>query len=322
VYELGLLFMLAFAGVGSALEKKTQEGKGYGASFWEGIFATVLATPCTAPFLGSALGFAFSQPAHFTLLVFFAVGFGMAIPYVILTSKPGWMKFLPKPGAWMETAKQFMGFLMMGTLVWLLYVLGKQLGMEAVVWMCAFLVVVALGCWLVGRFATLNASRRTFVLTWVAAVGLAVGGYFYFIAPTISAGRVIAEGSPSTAEDGGIPWESFTVEKLDGALRGSKPVFVDFTAEWCLTCKVNEKTVLADRDVVEAFARNGVVAFKADWTNRNPDITRLLAKFGRSGVPLYVLFPAGKPDAPVVLPEVITAGIVIDALQQSGGAAP
>jgi thiol:disulfide interchange protein DsbD len=210
-----------------------------------------------------------------------------------------------------------MGFLMMATLVWLLYVLGKQLGMEAVVWTCAFLVVIALGCWLIGRFATLNAPRRTFVLTWAAAVALAVGGFILFIAPTMEAGRVLAEGPAVTVEEGGVRWEPFTVAKLDAALKETRPVFVDFTAEWCLTCKVNERTVLADREVADAFTRNNVLAFKADWTNRNPDITKLLAKFGRSGVPLYVVFPSGRPDAPIVLPEVITAGIVIDALNRA-----
>lgn len=317
VFEAGLLFMLAFAGVGSALERKAREGKGYGASFWEGIFATILATPCTAPFLGSALGFAFSQPAVVTLLVFATVGVGMAVPYVMLTANPGWMKFLPKPGAWMETAKQFMGFLLMGTVVWLLSILGSQLGMEAVVWTCAFLVVVALGCWLVGRFATLNAPRRTFALTWLSALALVVAGYMVFIAPSVRAGRVLGQSSAIPADEGGIRWEPFSLQALDAALAEARPVFVDFTAEWCLTCKVNERTVLADREVVDAFSLNNVRAFKADWTNRNPEITKLLAKFGRSGVPLYVVFPAGKPDAPIVLPEVITGGIVIEALNRA-----
>jgi len=309
--------MIAFAGVGSALEKRAREGSGYGASFWEGIFATVLATPCTAPFLGTALGFAFSQPAHFTLLVFTSVGFGMAFPYIILTSRPGWMKFLPKPGPWMEIAKQFMGFLMMGTLIWLLYILGKQLGMEGVVWTSAFLLVVGLGCWLIGHFATLTASRRTFIITWTASLLLVVAAYFLFIHPTLEAGRVLAQDPAQTNTDAGIRWEPFTVQRLDGVLQEKRTVFIDFTAEWCLTCKVNEKVVLNDAAVIRAFRERNIVPLKADWTSRNPEITKLLAKFGRSGVPLYVIFPADNPGSPIVLPEVITTSIVIEALQKA-----
>lgn len=320
VFEVGMLFVIAFAGVGSALERRARDSEGYGASFWEGVFATVLATPCTAPFLGTALGFAFSQPAHFTLLVFAAVGFGMALPYIVLTAQPAWMKFLPKPGPWMETVKQFMGFLLMATMLWLLYVLGKQLGMEAVIWTSAFLLVVGVGCWLIGRFATLSSSRRKFLLTWVAAFALAATAYVVFVDATLRAGTVLARPSDTSSRSGGIAWEPFSVARLDAVLAEGKTVFLDFTAEWCLTCKVNEKTVLADDAVVEAILRNNVVPIKADWTNRNPEITQLLAKFGRSGVPLYVVFPAGAPDAPIVLPEVITTGIVLDALRRAAGA--
>lgn len=322
VFEVGLLFMLAFAGVGSMLEKKAKEGKGYTASFSEGVFATILATPCTAPFLGTALGFAFVQPAWITMLIFACVGFGMALPYVVLTVKPGWVKFLPKPGEWMVTAKQFMGFLMMGTLLWLLYVLGKQLGMEAVIWTSAFLLVVGIACWILGKYATLNVSRSKYLATWVAAIVLTVAGYWIFMETILDVRSVIAgvhETSPripSTDKDG-IPWEPFSLATLESHLQGNKTVFVDFTADWCLTCKVNEKTVLTDRKVIERFKTERIVAIKADWTNRNPDITRLLTRFGRSGVPLYVIFPSGRPTSPIVLPEVITSGIVLEAIDRA-----
>jgi len=311
--------VVAFASVGSALETQAKHGKGYLASFGEGVFATVLATPCTAPFLGTALGFAFAQPATLVFLIFAAVGVGMGLPYLLLTARPAWTRLLPKPGEWMVTVKQFMGFLLMGTVLWLLYVLGKQLGMEAVVWTLAFLIVVGIACWLLGRFITLSTPRPRYITLLILSLLLIVGGYVAFIESVLDVRGAMAGISGTVpvrpeSDDGGIAWEPFTLAGLESHLQENKTVFVDFTADWCLTCKVNEKTVLTDRAVVEKFRSGGLVALKADWTNRNPEITALLAKFGRSGVPLYVIFPAGNPNAPVVLPEVITSGIVLDAL--------
>lgn len=324
VFEVGLISMVMFAGVGAALERRAREEGGYGASFAEGVLATILATPCTAPFLGSALGFAFSQPWYVTMGIFLGAGAGMALPYVLLTTRPAWTKYLPKPGEWMESLKQFMGFLLMGTVLWLLYILGKQLGMEAVIWTTAFLIVIAVACWLVGRYATLHTSRARFAAVWVLAFALVAGGYWVFLHSILNLERALEAVGPSTAVAAtpadGVPWEPFSRQILETHLAGGKQVFVDFTAEWCLTCKVNEKTVLAAREVVEEFRRSGTVPLKADWTNRNPEITELLAKFGRSGVPLYVLFPAGNPSSPVVFPEVITERMVIDALRSAAPA--
>lgn len=296
----------------------TEQKKGFLAPFAEGVFATILATPCTAPILGTALGFAFAQPAGIILLIFAATAFGMALPYLVLTTQPNWMKFLPKPGNWMVAAKQFMGFLMMATAVWLLYILGKQLGMEAVVWTVAFLLVVGVACWMLGTFATLTASRGKYIATWGVALLLVVIGYRMFIGDVLHARDVLTNSTVanSTAETNGIMWEPFTLERLESHLNENKSVFIDFTAEWCLTCKVNEKTVLADEAVIATLKEKNIVTMKADWTNRNETITRLLQKFGRSGVPLYVLFPAGKPTEPIVLPEVITTGIVLEALRK------
>ena len=316
----------AVAGVGNLLAAREKGGKGYASSFSEGVFATVLATPCTAPLLGTALGFAFSQQAWVILLIFTSVALGMSLPYLVLTEKPAWLKFLPKPGEWMVTVKQFMGFLMMATLLWLLYVLGKQLGMEAVIWTGAFLLAVGIACWLLGCFATLTASRAQSITTWAIALVVVALGYWGFLETILDVRSVIA-GIPtaahgsSTTDPEGIQWQPFTLAGLELHLQENKTVFVDFTADWCLTCKVNEKTVLTDKDVVEKFRTHALVAIKADWTNRNPDITRLLAKFGRSGVPLYVIFPAGKPTEPIILPEVITSGIVVDAINRATGSA-
>ena len=305
------------SGISSTVAHQEGKGGGYGASFGEGIFATVLATPCTAPFLGSALGFAFAQPWWIILLIFTSVAAGMAIPYVVLTAQPAWIRFLPKPGAWMESARQFMGFLMMATLLWLLYVLGKQMGMEAVIWTGAFLLSVGVACWLVGKFATLTASRRAYWLTWMVAVLIVIGGYVLFLAAELDISTAVAvetTGAPVAPPEDQIAWQQFSLAALEDDLRGDRPVFLDFTAEWCLTCKVNEKTVLNTKEVIGKFRALNVLPVRADWTNRNPDITRLLSKFGRSGVPLYVVFPPGRSGTPIVLPEVITPGIVLDAL--------
>jgi thiol:disulfide interchange protein DsbD len=310
----------AAAGIGSLAAQQERAGQGYAASFWQGVFATILATPCTAPFLGSALGFAFAQPAAVVLLIFAAAGFGMALPYLLLTSRPAWLKYLPKPGAWMETAKQFMGFFMMATVLWLLYILGKQLGVEAVVWTCAFLLSIAVAAWLVGRYATLTASRGRVYAVWAVAFLVVAGSYLLFMESTLNVRGLIAGEQPAELADAdgeGLQWKPFSLASLEEQLASGNPVFIDFTAEWCLTCKVNERTVFSDRDVVRAFGAGGIVLFKADWTNRNPEITRMLKKFGRSGVPLYVVFPAGRPDAPVVLPEVITPSIVLGALKEA-----
>jgi thiol:disulfide interchange protein DsbD len=319
VYEIRLPGA-AVAGVSSTIARQEGKGSAYLSSFSEGVFATILATPCTAPFLGSALGFAFAQPAGGVVLIFGLAAFGMALPYLLLTARPAWLKYLPKPGAWMEAAKQFMGFLMMATLLWLLYILGKQLGMEAVIWTGAFLLAVAVAAWLVGRFATLTASRRQVYLIWVLSAVIAVGGYLYFIESALNIRAAVAgsSGQQSLQPAGdGIAWEPFSTGALEAHLRAGKPVFLDFTAEWCLTCKVNERTVLRDPAVVERFRSSGIVAVKADWTNRNPEITRLLSRFGRSGVPLYVVFRSGDAASPIILPEVITTGIVLDALDRA-----
>lgn len=309
-------------GISSAVAHQNGKGQGsgYSASFGEGVFATVLATPCTAPFLGSALGFAFAQPWWVILLIFTCVATGMAIPYVVLTARPAWIRFLPRPGAWMVSAQQFMGFLMMATLLWLLYILGKQMGMEAVIWTGAFLLSVGLACWLIGKFATLTASRRAYWLTWIAAVLLVIGGYLLFLVSALDINTAIAiesSGTPGATAGDALEWKQFSLAGLEEDLRGDRPVFLDFTAEWCLTCKVNEKTVLNTKEVIGRFHALNVLPVRADWTKRNPDITRLLSKFGRSGVPLYVIFPPGRSGTPIVLPEVITSGIVLDGLDSA-----
>jgi len=319
VFEINLPGAV-ITGISSTVAHREGGGGNYGASFGEGVFATVLATPCTAPFLGSALGFAFTQPWWIILLIFTSVALGMALPYVVLTAKPSWIKYLPKPGAWMVSAQQLMGFLMMATLLWLLYILGRQMGMEAVIWTGAFLLTVGLACWLIGKFATLSASRRAYWLTWFAALLIVIGGYLLFLVSALDINTALAVETSVTPPPGtgeGIEWKQFSLAQLQEDLRSDRPVLLDFTADWCLTCKVNEKTVLNSTEVIGKLHALNVIAVRADWTSRNSDITKLLSKFGRSGVPLYVIFPPGRSGTPIILPEVITAGIVLDALDKA-----
>lgn len=279
-------------------------------SFFQGIFATVLATPCTAPFLGTALGFAFTQSAWIIMLMFVAIAAGMSAPYLLLSMQPAWLKFLPKPGAWMERVKQLMGFLLLATLLFLLSVLGAQRGLTAVIWTMCFLLIVSLACWIKGAFITPLASTRARLTAAVIALLLLTASGAYFVGAKFAEAKLEPVSANSDTD-----WQTFTPEKLDAELARGSAVFVDFTAAWCVTCKFNEATVLETAAVREAFRRHRIVKFKADWTNADPAITKMLQQFGRPGVPLYVLYPAGKTDAPILLPELLTKNIVLEKLE-------
>jgi len=295
-------------------------------SFFNGVLATILATPCTAPFLGTALGFAFTQRWWTTLAIFLTVGLGMSAPYLLITARPGWMRYLPRPGEWMVAFKESMGFLLIATVIWLLWVLSKQVGVDAAFWTASFLLAVALAGWLVGRLINLTSTPRRRYTVWLIALAVVGASYYLFIAsvPGLIAGqgtqadkRAGAGTIDQAASASGLAWQPFTVETLDRALSAGKIVFLDFTAEWCLTCKVNEQTVINSDAVSRRLKSLQVVTLKADWTRQDPLITKLLNKFGRSGVPLYVIFAPGRSAYPIVLPEVITQPIVLQALDQA-----
>jgi thiol:disulfide interchange protein DsbD len=278
-------------------------------SFFQGVFATVLATPCTAPFLGTALGFAFTQSPIVILAMFVAIAAGMSAPYLLLSAQPAWLRFLPQPGPWMVHVKQFMGFLLLATLLFLLYVLGAQRGLEGAIWASCFLLIVAIACWMKGAFIlpATSAAKRTLVV--VLMLLLLILSSVYFIGDKFHSSKIdiAASGAPGD-------WQPFTPERLQSARDQGHAVFVDFTAAWCLTCKYNEKSVLESTAIREAFQRHGVVKLKADWTNGDPVITKLLQQFGRPGVPLYVLYP-GKSEEPIVFPELLTQRILLDKLE-------
>jgi thiol:disulfide interchange protein DsbD len=305
------LFALNLFGVyeiilpGGAMQglNKAAQGQGLTGAFGHGLVITLLATPCTAPFLGSALGYAFSAPALELLATFTAVALGLALPYVALGAIPAVHRWLPKPGAWMLRFKELMGFLLLATALWLLWVLGRQTGADSLVWALALLLALSLGAWAWGAWGgpvAPKARRRWLLLALAGGFALAL----WQLAPR--ALRQEAAKGPLSATDGWAAWDTQEIARLRQA---GTPVFVDFTADWCWTCKVNERVVLSRDDVKQAFAAQGAVLMKADWTRRDNAITEALKGYGRSGVPLYVWYPKG--GEPVVLPEVITPAMLL-----------
>jgi thiol:disulfide interchange protein len=284
-------------------------GEGEAGSFFQGVFATVLATPCTAPFLGTALGFAFTQSAVIILSMFVAIAAGMSAPYLLLCAQPAWLRFLPKPGPWMAHVKQFMGFLLLATLLFLLYVLGAQRGLDGIIWASCFLLIVSVICWMKGAFFSPLSSKKTRVIAALLMSILLLASGVYFIGEKFRAAKIASSNSQLHGD-----WQAFTPERLQAELDQGHSVFVDFTAAWCLTCKFNEASVLESAAVREAFQRRGIIKLKADWTNGDPVITKLLQQFGRPGVPLYVLYP-GKSAEPIVFPELLTKSIILDKLE-------
>jgi thiol:disulfide interchange protein DsbD len=285
---------------------------GAGGAFASGITAAVVATPCTAPFMGSALGYALTQPAWVSLAIFTSLGLGMALPYVALTAVPAWLRFVPKPGRWMETLKQAMAFMLFATVLWLAWLLGNQAGAQAVIALLGMFLVLALAAWIWGRWGTVASNRavRSVALS-LASLLLAAG-----FGGGVGAVRMV-EASPSvpSATRADDRWEPFDGARVEQLQRDGRIVFIDFTADWCLSCKVNERVALASESVRTRFDELDAVLMKADWTRRSPAITRALADYGRNSVPLYVLYP-GDPDAdPVILPEILTPGLVLQALE-------
>jgi len=313
VLALVLLGVLDVGGRLTTAAGGVQLPGGRAGSFASGVLATAVATPCTAPFMGVALGWALVAPAAAAFAVFTALAAGMGLPYVVLAASPAAARLLPRPGPWMETLEQALAFPLLATVVWLLWVLGRQAGPDAQALALGGMVLAALGCWLAGRFATPLASTATRRLAAATAVALVVGGYLLAL-PSGTAPRAIA----TTAGDHGMAWEAYAPARLAALRAAGHPVYLDVTAAWCLTCQVNERVVFSSEAVRDAFRRHDVVAMRADWTSRDPVITRTLASFGRSGVPLNVLYPADPAAAPLVQPTILTPSIVLDALEGAG----
>jgi thiol:disulfide interchange protein DsbD len=270
-------------------------------AFLSGVLAVVIASPCTAPFMGAALGFAITQPPVQTVAVFAALGAGMALPFTLLSVFPAWRRVLPRPGMWMVRLKQLLAFPLYATVAWLAWVLGAQLDNDAVMRLLVTLVVLALALWAWRTFRG-GAAPGFAVLAVLALAGAGAIGW-----PLLGATPGEAR---SVARDG--TWEAFTPARVAALTSAGRPVFVDFTAAWCVTCQVNERLVLSKPAVRDAFAARNVALVRADWTRRDPAITAALNDLGRSGVPAYVLYRPGQ--APLVLAEVLHAGAIDDAL--------
>jgi suppressor for copper-sensitivity B len=281
------------------------ERGGLAGHFASGLFATLMATPCSAPFLGTAVGFALAQDAVTVTAVFTAIGLGMALPYLALAAAPGAARFLPRPGAWMETLKGVMGFLLAGALVWLLYVLGNQIAPERLALVEGSLLAAALGLWLASR-AALGSLRRRF---WSAAgVAAAIGA----IALAGAAGAAAPRATVTAGDPGHIAWRPWDPAEAERLAAAGTPVLLDITADWCVTCKVNERVILETPEVRAALAGGGFVAMRGDWTRRDDAIGAFLAAHGRYGIPFYMIYQPGRE--PVVLPELLTRDLVLSAL--------
>jgi len=308
VFEVGT----SLTGVGQAVTHSNRSS--WAGSFFSGALATIIATPCTAPLMGPALGFALTLSVVESLLVFTMLGAGMAFPYVLLSAYPEWLKRIPKPGPWMETLKQTMGWLLVATVVWLTWVLNALAGGDAVMVMIGMLFLFGLGGWILGRWGHI---AREFPVRMTAKI---VGSVLMLLSLSggLSALKLLAPmeataDNPATAS--GFPWEPFSVERFDALRAEGKPVFVNFTAAWCLSCQVNERVAFSSARVQERFAELGIVTMKADWTRRDDVIAGVLARYGRSSVPFYVLYGEGVDREPVTLPEILRPGSVLDALQ-------
>ncbi len=299
---------------GGRLQSETPSSGNTGA-FLTGVLATVVATPCTAPFMGAALGVALTLSTTGALLIFTALGVGMATPYVGLSLAPRLLDALPEPGAWMETLKQFFAFPMFATAIWLIWVFGQQTSNGGVALLLGALLLMSMAAWVVHRWAAPRLSRSLQVLTRAGATVLLVGAV---AATVIGAGdrrpsSASASERDTPASTGETAWQSFDPAAVDSLRAQGRPVFVDFTAAWCLTCQVNKQNVLSSTTVTDAFAAHDVALLRADWTNRDSTITKALESHGRSGVPVYALYP-GDGSGPRLLPEVLTDDIVLEAL--------
>ncbi|MBI4581012.1 MAG: thioredoxin family protein [Planctomycetes bacterium] len=299
------------------------EGEGYAGSVAKVALATVMGTPCLGPFLGPVLVWAAGQPASIVFLAFNTIGIGMALPYVLLTANPRWLRFVPKAGPWLTTFKQAMAFLLMGTVVYLLYILEGQLGGPAVIRTLVFATALALACWLVGRFITYNTPPGARLGWYAVALGVAAGvGFISFgrgMDWNATAATVVKGGhaSPSGQE---LPWVPFSLEKLAEVTGQGKTVLLDITARWCPNCQYNSAAVFNTPEMAAVVAKYDVVPMLADWTARDKATGDLIEKLASgASIPLAAIFPGGRPNEPIVMLGIVTRQQVIDNLAQAAG---
>jgi thiol:disulfide interchange protein len=287
-----------FATSGKATELSTREGA-MGA-FMMGIFTTILATPCSGPFLGPVFGYTLSQSPAVIYLVFSSVGLGMALPYLLIGAVPSLVSWLPKPGAWMDTFKQLLGFVLLATVVWLF----SSIHPDYFIATLSLLFGIWFACWWIGR-TPLTAPTPVRQTAWIGGVGVAIligVGAFHFLTP----GKSV------------LPWQPYSRAALAAARAEGKTVLVDFTAQWCLTCKTNSKLAINREEVRQRVAKNGVVTLLADWTDRNDTIKEALRELGSQSIPLLAIYPADRSREVILLPDLLTQQKVLDALDEAG----
>jgi thiol:disulfide interchange protein DsbD len=323
VFSLNLFGVFEVTLQPSGLARAAQGASPLRRSFFEGLLVVVLATPCTAPFLGTAVGFAFASSPPVVFAIFLAIGLGLAAPYAAVSLVPGWARIIPRPGAWMIHVRRLLGFSLVATVVWLLWVVGRSLGVDAQALLLGYLVAVAFLTWAFGSLQASGATRLAsgFGLASLAVALVALAGLplaapergSRVAASSPSASRLVAEAAADES------WRPYDIAAIEAELGLGRPVFVDFTADWCLTCKVNESVVLADERVLSELERLKVATFTADWTLYDDEIRQVLASFGKAGVPLYLVYGPAAPHEPEVLPELLTVDMMIEALRDAAG---
>jgi thiol:disulfide interchange protein DsbD len=299
---IGITFMSNLV-LGGQLAQLGNINQGYGditSSFLTGVLAVIVASPCTAPFMGSAVGIALLQPGFITIAIFVSLGMGFAAPYLILSFYPSLLKVLPKPGAWMETLKQFMAFPMWGSALWLTWVLSGQVQTDSVLMVLLGALFIALSLWVLEKNQSSDGFAKWMSLS---SVTLLLGAALW-LAPT---------DYENIEQDTSSNLNSYSPELLDSLLAENKPVFLNFTADWCITCKVNEAIVLNQVSIKSALESKGIVYLKADWTKKDETIANKLAEYGRTGVPLYLLYSS--EGTPVILPELLTEDMLLSYIE-------
>jgi thiol:disulfide interchange protein len=287
-----------FSGQWMGFGQSLASGGGYRGSFFTGTLAVLVASPCTAPFMGTAMGFALAQGTAVALLVFICLGLGMAAPFLLLSYLPRLGRWLPKPGAWMERFREFLAFPLLATAIWLLWVIARQTGADGVALVLCGCLLIAVALWFNGGSPTVKVAR---LLLFTAALALLASPG---LRPT------------SIASDSEVG--AFSEARVEQLRAEGKPVFVNFTADWCLTCIANEHLVLSKDEVIQAFKQSDVAYLKADWTNYDPAISASLENWGRSGIPLYLFYPADSREQATVLPQILSVELLLETLGQAG----
>jgi thiol:disulfide interchange protein DsbD len=310
------IFEVTLAGGAMNVASDLSTKSGLPGAFFNGVLATALATPCTAPFLSIALGFAFASSSAVILLIFATVAAGLASPYVVLSWNPAWLKFLPKPGAWMEKFKMAMAFPMLLTVVWLFNLAADNYG-DRVLWLGIFLVMVAFALWIFGEFVQRGRKHKAFAS--VIVLVMLVSSYAFALEKELRWRDPLTpmKANGLTHDTDGIAWQPWSPEAVLQARATGRPVLVDFTADWCLTCQVNKKTSIEVDSVREKIKALNAITLLADYTHFPDAVTAELNRFNRAGVPLVLVYPKNPAANAIVLPEVLTPGIVLKALNQS-----